>query len=350
MRAIKFKNKRLFYLDQTKLPLGEVWKECQGLNSGYKAIKELQVRGAPLIGVFAAYCLYLHLKNKSLDKKSFLTELEKASKQLKSCRPTAVNLAWALQRLEAAVIRNKGKTVAEIKKAILKEAQLIHEEDIRLCQKIGEYGVKLISEGDSILTHCNAGLLATAGEGTALSVIYKANKVYKNIKVYAGETRPLLQGARLTAWELSKNKVPVKVICDNMAASLMQRGKIDKIIVGADRIAANGDTANKIGTYGLAVLARYHKIPFYIAAPFSTFDLSLENGNFIPIEERKKDEVRKIANKIYITPFEADVYNPAFDVTPANLITAIVSDKGIIHPPFTKNIKKTISQSRTHPT
>ncbi len=345
MRSIKFKNKRLFYLDQTKLPLKEVWRECKGLNSGYKAIKELQVRGAPLIGVFAAYCLYLQLKNKSLDKKRFFKESERALKHLKSCRPTAVNLAWALQRLEEVVIKNKEKSVAEIKRAILKEAELIHKEDIRLCRKIGEYGVSLISRGDSILTHCNAGLLATAGEGTALSVIYKANRIYKNIRVYADETRPLLQGARLTAWELSKNKISVKVICDNMAASLMQRGKIDKIIVGADRIVANGDTANKIGTYGLAVLARYHRIPFYVAAPFSTFDLSLRNGKLIPIEERKKDEVRKMANKAHITPFGADVCNPAFDVTPHKLITAIVSDKGIIHPPFTKNIVTFLSTS-----
>lgn len=343
MRSIKFKNKRLFYLDQTKLPLKEVWKECKGLNSGYKAIKELQVRGAPLIGVFSAYCLYLQFKSKPLNKKKFLMEFQKVVKQLKSCRPTAVNLAWALQRLEKIVLNNKDKSVFLIKELILKEAEVIHREDVKLCRKIGEYGAKLISKGDSVLTHCNAGLLATSGEGTALSVIYNANKIHKNIKVYADETRPLLQGARLTAWELAKNKIPVKVICDNMAASLMQKSKINKVIVGADRIAANGDTANKIGTYGLAVLANYHKIPFYVAAPFSTFDLSLRSGELIPIEERKKDEVRKVVNKVHITPLEMDVCNPAFDVTPAKLITAIISDKGIIYPPFTKNITKFLS-------
>ncbi len=343
MRSIKFKNKRLFYLDQTKLPLKEVWKECKGLNSGYKAIKELQVRGAPLIGVFAAYCLYLHFKNKALDKKKFLEEFKRASKQLKSCRPTAVNLAWALQRLEEVVIKNKEKSVTEIKRVILKETELIHKEDIGLCRKIGECGVSLISKGDSILTHCNAGLLATSGEGTALAVVYKAYELYKNIKVYADETRPLLQGSRLSAWELIKKKVPVKVICDNTAATLMKQGKINKVFVGADRIVANGDTANKIGTYSVAVLARYHKIPFYVVAPFSSFDLKLKTGSFIPIEERSKDEVRKVLNKTYIAPPAADVCNPAFDVTPNKLITAIISDKGIIYPPFTKNITHFLS-------
>ena len=342
MRSIKFKNKRLFYLDQTKLPLKEEWQECVGLNSGYKAIKELQVRGAPLIGVFAAYCLYLHLKNKFLEKKKFLGEFKRASKQLKSCRPTAVNLAWALQRLEKIVLNNKDKSVPRIKEAILKEAKAINREDVLLCERMAEQGVKLVKKRDRILTHCNAGFLAASGDGTALAVVYKAHRLYKNIKVYVDETRPLLQGSRLSAWELMKKKIPVKVICDNMAAALMKQGKIDKIFVGADRIAANGDTANKIGTYNLAVIARYHKIPFYVVAPFSTFDLRLKSGNFIPIEERNKEEVRKVLNKIYIAPPKADVYNPAFDVTPNKLITAIVSDKGIIHPPFTKNIAKKI--------
>ncbi len=342
MRSIKFKNKQLFYLDQTQLPLNEVWRQCRGKASGYKAMKELQVRGAPLIGVFAAYCLYLELKSKALGKRKFLREFKKTLTYLKSCRPTAVNLAWALERLERAVSKNKNKSVSQIKGIILKEAKLIHQEDILLCERLADHGVKLVKKGDRILTHCNAGFLATSGDGTALAVIYKAYKLYKNIKVYADETRPLLQGSRLSAWELTKRGVPTTVICDNMAAALMAQGKIDKIFLGADRIVANGDAANKIGTYGLAVLARYHKVPFYVVAPFSSFDLKLKNGKSIPIEERNKDEIRKPLNKVYIAPPKMDVYNPAFDVTPSKLITAIVSDRGIIKPPFTKNIAKLI--------
>lgn len=342
MRAIKFKNKQLFYIDQTKLPLKEVWKECKSLDSGYKAIGELRVRGAPLIGVFAAYCLYVHFKNKSLSKKKFLSEFQRASKRLKSCRPTAVNLAWALQRLEKVVSKNKNNSIACIREMILREARAINLEDILLCERMANYGVKLIKKGDRILTHCNAGFLATSGDGTALAVIYKAHELYKNIKVYAGETRPLLQGSRLSAWELTERGVPTTVICDNMAAILMEQGKIDKIFVGADRIAANGDAANKIGTYGLAILAKHHKIPFYVVAPFSTFDLKLKSGKSTPIEERNKDEVRKLAGKIEVAPKRVKAYNPAFDVTPNKLITAIVSDRGIIRPDFKKNIKKVL--------
>jgi len=342
MRAIKFKNKRLFYIDQTKLPLREVWKECKGLDGGYKAIGELQVRGAPLIGVFAAYCLYVHFKNKSLTKKKFLSQFQKACNRLKSCRPTAVNLAWALERLEKAVSKNKNNSIACIKEVIFKEAQAINLEDISLCQRMANQGVKLIKKGDRILTHCNAGFLATSGDGTALAVIYKAHELHKDIGVYTDETRPLLQGSRLSAWELTKRGVPTTVICDNMAAILMKQGKIDRIFVGADRIAANGDAANKIGTYGLAILADYHRIPFYIVAPFSTFDLKLKSGKLIPIEERNKDEVRKLVNRVEVAPKRVKVYNPAFDVTPNKLITAIVSDKGVIRPPFGKNIKKVL--------
>lgn len=342
MRAIKFKNKQLFYIDQTKLPLKEVWKECKSLDNGYKAIEELQVRGAPLIGVFAAYCLYVHFKNKSLTKKKFLSEFQKACKRLKSCRPTAVNLAWALGRLEKAVSKNKHKSIIYTNEVILKEAQAINSEDVSLCERMANFGVKLIKKGDRILTHCNTGFLATSGNGTALAVIYKAHEFYKNIKVYVDETRPLLQGSRLSAWELIKRGVPTTVICDNMAAILMAQGKIDKIFVGADRIAANGDAANKIGTHGLAIIAHYHKVPFYIVAPFSTFDLKLKSGKSIPIEERNKDEIRKLVNKKEIAPKRVKVYNPAFDVTPYKLITAIVSDKGVIRPPLGKNIKKTI--------
>ncbi len=343
MKAIKFQNNRLFYIDQTQLPLKEVWRECKYLKDGFSAIKKLKVRGAPLIGVFAAYCICVHLKHLSLSKEVFLKQLKSALSYLKMCRPTAVNLSWALECLEKVVLQNKVKALGRIKKVILEEAKRIHKEDMMLCQKMADFGVRLINQGDRILTHCNAGFLAASGEGTALAVIYKGAKTHKNIKVYADETRPLLQGSRLTAWELLKKKIPSTVICDNMAAHLMHVGGIDKIFVGADRIAANGDTANKIGTYSLAVLANYHKIPFYVVAPFSTFDFKLRSGEFIPIEERHGDEVRRVINKVYITPRKMKVFNPAFDVTPHKLISAIVSDKGIIYPPYKKNIKKILS-------
>jgi len=218
----------------------------------------------------------------------------------------------------------------------------INQEDVTLCENMAKHGVKLIKKGDRILTHCNAGFLATSGDGTALAVIYKAHELYKDIKVYVDETRPLLQGSRLTAWELTERRVSTTVICDNMAAILISEGKIDKIFVGADRIAANGDAANKIGTYGIAILAKHHRIPFYIVAPFSTFDLKLDSGKSIPIEKRNKDEVRKLLNKKKVAPRKVKVYNPAFDVTPNKLITAIVSDKGVIKPDFKQNIKKVL--------
>jgi methylthioribose-1-phosphate isomerase len=340
MFSIKFKNSKLFFLDQTKLPQKEVWKECKNIRDGFLAIKELQVRGAPLIGVFAAYCVAVYAKNLNLGKERFLGELKKSITELKSCRPTAVNLRWALEELEKIIFKNSGESINVIRKALLDKAQKIYKQDIELCEKMANFGVKLIKSGDSLLTHCNAGFLATAGEGTALSLIYKAQKIYKNIKVYADETRPLLQGARLTAWELTKRKINCTLICDNMAAYLMQKGKIDKIFVGADRISANGDVANKIGTYSVAVCANYHKVPFYVVAPFSTFDLSLPNGGLIPIEERPSCEVKTVLGKIDIAPKNVKVFNPAFDVTPNSLITAIVSDRGIIYPPFKQNISK----------
>ncbi len=345
MTSLKFRHNRLFYLDQTQLPLREVWRECRNLEQGFLAIRQLKVRGAPLIGVFAAYCICVHLPYLSSQRSAFLKGIRTCLTRLKTCRPTAVNLAWALQRLEKVVRKSNQRSPEEIKQAILREAKTIHREDVRLCRQMAGYGVKLIKDGDRILTHCNTGFLATSGEGTALAVIFKAAKLYKNIKVYADETRPLLQGSRLTAWELAKKKVPSAVICDNMAAALMARGVVSKVFVGADRIAANGDAANKIGTYAVAVLSRYHKIPFYVVAPFSSFDLKLRSGKDIPIEERKADEVRKVLNKVYIAPKKVKVRNPAFDVTPHKLITAIVSDKGIIRPPFKKNIRKKLGKS-----
>jgi methylthioribose-1-phosphate isomerase len=342
MVAIRFKNNRLFYLDQTQLPLKEVWRECRNLKDGFIALKQLRVRGAPLIGVFAAYCIAVSIKHFSLDKERFLKQLKEAVIYLKSCRPTAVNLFWALERLEKAAFENINKSLPQIKKEILEKAVEIHREDIALCQNMADYGLKLIKKGDRILTHCNTGFLATSGEGTALAVIYKAYKVYKNIKVYIDETRPLLQGARLTAWELTRRRLPCTLICDNMAAYLMQKGEIDKVFVGADRITSYGDVANKIGTYNVAVISYYHKIPFYVVAPFSSFDLKLKSGKEIPIEQRKEDEVRRVLNKTQIAPGKINAFNPAFDITPSRLVAAIVSDRGLILPPFKKNIRKTL--------
>ncbi len=346
MQSIKFKDNKLFYIDQAQLPLKEVWKQCRNLKQGYAAIKKLSVRGAPLIGVFAAYCIVVSLKNSPSQKRSFFKKLNESIQYLKSCRPTAVNLAWALDRIKETVLANKEKSVPQIRKAILFEAKAIHREDILLCENIAKQGVKLIKKGDRLLTHCNTGFLATSGEGTALAVIYKAAKVYRNIKVYADETRPLLQGSRLTAWELMKKKISSAVICDNTAAALMSSKGIDKVFVGADRVAVNGDVANKIGTYNLAVVAKYHKIPFYVVAPFSSFDLSLSSGKLIPIEQRNPDEVKKILNKVCVAPKKAKAYNPAFDVTPNKFITAIVSDRGVIYPPFRKNIVKVLGQDK----
>lgn len=346
MQSIRFKNNRLWYLDQTELPLKEVWRECRNLEQGFHAIKNLRVRGAPLIGVFAAYCVCVHLKHLPQAKGAFFAQLKKALKYLSDCRPTAVNLAWALEQLWAVAVTNKEKSLPEIKKALLLEVQLIHVQDRNICSQMAVFGLKLIKSGDNILTHCNTGFLATSGEGTALGVVVRAHKKYKNIKVYVDETRPLLQGARLTAWELMKQKVPAVLISDSMAAWLMQRKMIDKVLVGADRIASNGDIANKIGTYNVAVCAKYHRIPFYVVAPFSSFDSGLTCGKDIPIEERSGDEVRTVFNKVRIAPQAIAAFNPAFDVTPHELITAIVSDRGIIYPPFGKNIPKVLCPSK----
>ncbi|MDD3296853.1 MAG: S-methyl-5-thioribose-1-phosphate isomerase [Candidatus Omnitrophica bacterium] len=342
MRAIKFFQGRLQYLDQSQLPLKEVWRQCKNIEQGYEAIKLLQVRGAPLIGVFAAYCACINMHRLSSDKRSFTMSFLKSLEYLRKCRPTAVNLSWALERLKNVVDKNKDKTVNQIKKEILRQAIDIHKEDVLLCRRIARNGSYLIKAGDRILTHCNAGFLATSGNGTALGVIYEAAKKHKNIIVYADETRPLLQGVRLSAWELGKNRIKSFVVCDSSAAFLMQQGIINKVIVGADRIAANGDTANKIGTHAVAIAAQYHGVPFYIAAPSSTFDLSLSGGEKIPIEKRPGREIRQIQGKIRVASPKVHAYNPAFDVTSHKLIKAIITDKGIIFPPFNKNISKVL--------
>ncbi len=338
-KTISFVNGKLKIIDQRALPRKLDVIESRNVRDVYQHIKSLAVRGAPAIGVFAAYGVYVGIKDiKGTDKKAFFRQLFKAIDYIKTSRPTAVNLFWALERMRKSALANENEAVAVIKKALLEEARKIHKEDERMCKAIGINGARLIRSGDTILTHCNAGSLATSGVGTALSPIYKAYAQGKKIKVYADETRPLLQGARLTAWELKRGGIDVTLICDNMAASLMKKAKIDKIIVGADRIAANGDTANKIGTYSLAILAMTHKIPFYIAAPSSTFDFSLKTGDQIPIEERPGEEVRKISN-IFHAPEKVKVYNPAFDVTPSRYISAIITEKKVFTKPYKRSLR-----------
>ncbi len=342
LATIAWEKGKVKLIDQTKLPHKLAWVYCKNVTSLWKAIKTLKVRGAPAIGVAAALGVILGIKNsKAKDFKQFTKELEKVIKYLASARPTAVNLFWGLKRMEKSARNHQNQPIAQIKNILLKEAFKIIEEDKKICRNMASYGATLIKSGDTILTHCNAGSLATVDYGTALGVIYKAKEQGKKIKVFADETRPLLQGARLTTWELLKNKIDVTLICDNMAADLMQRGKIDKILVGADRIASNGDTANKVGTYGLAVLAYVHKIPFYVVAPSSTFDLSLKSGKDIPIEQRDKKEVINVFGK-KIAPSQVKVYNPAFDLTPNHLITAFIAEIGIFRKPYIKALKKLI--------
>ena len=338
MDSVKYEKGKLLLLDQTKLPVQVVFLEYVDYLSVADAIRSMKVRGAPAIGVAAAYGVVLAAHQyKKLERIVFSNKMEEALNKLRETRPTAVNLFWALERM-AKVLEANDLEVSEIVNRLEKEAILIQEEDLAMNIKMGFLGQKLLSPGVNILTHCNAGALATAGYGTALGVIRAAAKEGKVNMVYVDETRPLLQGSRLTAFELMEEGIPVTLITDNMAAFFMQQGKIDCVIVGADRITANGDVANKIGTYGVAVLANYHNIPFYVAAPSSTFDLSLQTGKDIPIEERNPDEIRKIG-EVWIAPKKVNVLNPAFDVTPHKLITAIITDKGIIESDYKLNIK-----------
>lgn len=336
LAPIRWVKNKIVFIDQTELPARLKYVKCGDVDALCEAIKKLKIRGAPLIGVAVAlgYALAaVNSKEKTLA--GLKKDLAKASKKLRATRPTAVNLFWALNRMEKTLVNLPGSTCqvepGRLKGCIVKEALDILEEDKKMCVAIGRNGARLIKNGDVILTHCNAGILATAGQGTALSALYEAKKQRKKFKVYADETRPLMQGSRLTMWELMKNHIDATLICDNMAASVIKNKGVTKIIVGSDRIAANGDAANKIGTYGLAVLAKYHGIPFYIAAPSSTIDRNIKSGKYIPIEERKKEELIFTGSK-QTAPIDAKVYNPAFDVTPANLITAIITDKGIYAP------------------
>lgn len=341
IKTIEWKRGAIRIIDQTKLPGKFEYIDIGDLKALWYAIKDLKVRGAPALGAAAALGVYLGIKDsKAKSFPAFKKELERVISYLGASRPTARNLFWGLERICRVAIMNKDKSLPCIKNIIFEEAQKIIEEDRAACRKIGYYGARLFKDKDTILTVCNAGILATIDYGTALGVIYRAKEEGKRIKVFACETRPLLQGARLTAWELKKKGIDVRIICDNMAAAVMSGGKIKRVIAGADRIAQNGDTANKIGTYGLAVLSRYHKIPFYIAAPVSTFDFKVKSGRQIPIEERGRKEVTELFFQRPVVHKGIKVFNPAFDVTPHNLITAIITDKGIIRPPYNINIRR----------
>jgi methylthioribose-1-phosphate isomerase len=312
----------------------------------WQAIKILQVRGAPALGAAAGLGMYLGIKDYvCADWKKFSQKLNAVAKYLGSSRPTARNLFWGIERIQAVALANKNQPIRKIKQIILEEAKLIMRQDMLACRKIGAYGAKLLKDNSRVLTICNAGILATIDYGTALGVIYSAQAQGKKIKVFSSETRPLLQGARLSTWELHKQGIDVSLIADNTAAKLMRDGQIDIVITGADRIAANGDTANKIGTFNLAVLAKYHAIPFYVAAPQSTFDLKIKNKAGIKIEMRKAAEITSILFKKDIAPKKAKVLNPAFDVTLHQLISGIITDKGIIRLPYAQNIRKTLSKA-----
>ena len=331
----------LVLLDQTKLPNEIKILRLKNLEEIWQAIYKLQVRGAPAIGIAAAFGLYLAAKNiDAEDYEEFLKKFQAAKNYLNSSRPTAVNLSWALNRLEELVLNNRGKKISELKNLLRLEALKIKTEDLETCKKIGEYGLTLIKDGAGILTHCNAGQLATAKYGTALAPIHLGRERGMNFRVYCDETRPLLQGARLSTFELMADGVETFLICDNMASQVMKNGWIDAVFVGCDRVASNGDSCNKIGTSGLAILAKYYGIPFYIFGPTSTIDMSIKTGREIKIEQRPESEITEMFYERRMAPEGVKVYNPAFDFVEHELITAIVTEYGIIRPPFDEGLKK----------
>ena len=328
-KTLEWAGDHLRILDQTRLPEEVVYLDCDSLDEVATAIRDLKVRGAPAIGIAAAFGVVVGMRNQSFQsRKEYEDRLNQVISTLAGTRPTAVNLFWALKRMRRVAEKNKNEDSEKISELLLQEAILIHKEDKLMCEKIGEFGASLLKDGDTILTHCNAGALATGGIGTALGIIYTASWQGKKISVYADETRPVLQGARLTVWELQQQGIDVTLICDNTAAFVMKNKKIDCVIVGADRVASNGDVANKIGTYNLAVLAHFHKIPFYVAAPSSSFDPAISDGGKIKIEERSPEEVTDSFGK-RTAPRETKVYSPAFDVTPVELVTAYITEKGV---------------------
>jgi len=338
--TIEWKDDAVVMIDQRKLPASEVYVTCKTANEVAKAIKTMVIRGAPAIGVAAAMGIAVGMtRSRATGTKQFTTEFQKTCELMAGTRPTAVNLFWAIERMKKAfaAAAHDGQSVDEIKRKLVAEARAIHDEDVQSCRTMGAHGATLVPSSARILTHCNAGALATAGYGTALGVIRAAAEQGKTIAVLADETRPFLQGARLTAWELVRDGIDTTVITDNMAGAMMRLGEVDLVVVGADRIAANGDVANKIGTYSVAVLAKEHGIPFYVAAPLSTVDLNTPDGSGIPIEERNEREVTHVgANRL--TPEGARIRNPAFDVTPSQYVTAIITERGIARAPFTESL------------
>ncbi|HEY6009367.1 MAG TPA: S-methyl-5-thioribose-1-phosphate isomerase [Geobacteraceae bacterium] len=343
-RTIEWRDNKVVMIDQTRLPGEEVYNEYSDFQGVADAIRGMVVRGAPAIGVAAAMGVALGVQAIIADThESFFRQLENVCDVMARTRPTAVNLFWAINRMKRTAEANRDKDINAIREILKFEAMRIEEEDLEICRAIGRHGEALIKDGATILTHCNAGGLATAGYGTALGVIRAAHEAGKNIQVYADETRPWLQGARLTCWELMKEGIAVTLISDNMAGYFMRKGQIDCCVVGADRIAANGDTANKIGTYSVAVLARENKIPFYVAAPVSTLDLSLGSGDDIPIEERHPREVTHL-HGFPIAPEGVRVSNPAFDVTPARYISAIITEKGVVRGNFERELQALVNR------
>lgn len=331
--TVEWKDGAVRLLDQSLLPNEVRYLDCRDYRTVGEAIRELKVRGAPAIGVAAAMGLALGAQSLDTgDYDAFLKGVREIGADLAATRPTAVNLYWAVARMLRVVEQANAQPVPSVKRTLIEEAQRILDEDIALNRAMGRHGAALIKTGQTVLTHCNAGALATGGYGTALGVIRAAWEAGKKISVVADETRPVLQGARLTAWELMQDKIPVTLITDNMAGALMRQGRIDLCIVGADRIAANGDVANKIGTYSVAVLAKAHGIPFYVAAPYSTIDLSTRSGQDIPIEQRREEEVTTLYHGRRVAPEGVAVLNPAFDVTPARLITGIITERGVFKP------------------
>jgi len=339
IRTIEWTDSGVVMLDQRLLPTQEIYNcytEYQGVA---EAIRSMVIRGAPAIGVAAAMGIALGVRSspaKSVEELD--AHFAEICRVIAGTRPTAVNLFWAVERMKKVYERTRSLGIAPVREALMREALGMHEEDVRANRAMGRFGQALLSGNARILTHCNAGSLATAGYGTALGVIRAAVEAGKQVQVFADETRPFLQGARLTAWELQKERIPVTVITDNMAGHFMQKGAIDCVIVGADRIAANGDVANKIGTYSVAVLAKENGIPFYVAAPISTLDLSIPDGSHIPIEQRDPNEVRSIQG-VAVTPLGASVANPAFDVTPNRYVSAIITERGVARPPYTESLR-----------
>lgn len=334
----------LLILDQTLLPNEKKYLELRKAEDVWDAIYHLKVRGAPAIGIAAAYGIYIEAKKSGTEEyEEFCKDFKKIKNYLASSRPTAVNLFWALDRMEQVIFKHKESSIELIIKALKQEADNIKQEDEKVCESIGEYVLTLLKPEWGLLTHCNAGTIATARYGTALAPIYIGNSRGYNFKVYADETRPLLQGARLTAWELQEAGIDVTLICDNMASIVMKEGKIQAVLVGCDRVAANGDAANKIGTSGVAILAKHYNIPFYVCAPTSTIDMNTKNGDDIKIEQRAGEEITEKWYEKPMAPKSVKVYNPCFDVTDNKLITAIITEKGILYPPFDKSLTELYS-------